>query len=132
MRTSILALTLGALLAAPATAATITITPLVAAQQETLPTLVTACASANIPAQVIGDAFFQMPTIAAEQGISGTTTVQIALNAKGGLVSHRIFASSGNPWLDGAALQSARMTRFAPETRNCERVGGAYLYAVQY
>ena len=132
MRTPILSLALAALFAAPAAAATITISPLVAAQDQTLPTLVTACASRDIPAQVAGDAFFQMPTIASEQGIDGTATVKIALNANGALVSHEIFTSSGNAWLDRAALQSARMTRFSAETRNCERVGGTYLYAVQF
>lgn len=132
MRTLFLSLALAALSAAPAAAATITISPLIVAQQQTLPTLVTTCASPNTPAQVAGDAFFQMPTIAAEQGIAGSATVKIALNANGGLVSHEIFASSGNAWLDRAALQSARMTRFAAETRNCERVGGTYLYAVQF
>ena len=132
MKTSILSFALAALLAAPAVATTITISPLVVAQQQTLPTLVTACASPNMPAQVAGDAFFQMPTIAAEQGVAGSATVKIALNANGSLLSHEIFASSGNAWLDRAALQSARMTRFSAETRDCERVGGTYLYAVQF
>lgn len=132
MKTSILAIVLCALLGAPAAATTIAITPLVVAQQTTLPTLVTTCASPNAPAHVSGDAFYQVPTIAVQQGIAGTATVKIALNANGGLISHEIFASSGNPWLDQAALQSARMTRFNAETRNCERVAGTYLYAVQF
>ncbi len=131
MRTSILSLVLALVFAAPATAATVSLTPLVVAQN-TLPVLVNTCASPNIPAQVSGDAFFQMPSIAAAQGANGISIVKIQLNSSGTLLSHDIFASSGNPWLDQAALQSARMTRFTPETRNCEHVSGTYLFAVQY
>lgn len=130
MRSIILAVALGALAGAPAAAATVTVTPLLVAQT-TLPVLVNACASPNVPARV-AEAFVQAPTIALEQGVSGTATVRIELDAKGGLRSHALAGSSGNPWLDAAALQSARMTRFASETRDCKAVGGTYLYAVAF
>jgi TonB family protein len=133
MRSSILALALASLCFAPATAARITITPLVAAQsQSQLPVLVNACVSPNTSAGIAGDAFFEAPSITAAQGLTGTSTVKVQLSSTGALLSNSLFASSGNRWMDEAALRSARMSRFSPEVRNCERVGGTYLYAVEF
>lgn len=131
MRNSLCTLLLAALFTAPATAATITLTPIVVAQN-TLPTLVTTCASPNIPAQINGAAFFEMPGIAAAQGVGGTSTLVIQLDANGNLTSSRMYGTSGNRWLDAATQRSARLTQFVPEMQNCRRVGGSYLYSVQY
>lgn len=131
MRNSLLSLLLAAACIAPASAVTISLTPLVVGQNS-LPTLVTTCASPNVPASIAGDAYYQMPTIAMEQGVSGTSQIAISLSDTGKLLSHRVFASSGNSWLDQAALKSVRLTRFSPEMQNCRRVGGTYLYAVDY
>ena len=129
MKITVLSLVIALLATASAKSATVTLDRLVAAQ--TLPTLVNACASPNIPARA-DQVFFAMPTIAAEQGVSGTSVVKIDLNARGDLVAQSLFSSSGNPLLDKAALQSARMSSYTSETRNCEYVGGTYLYTVEY
>jgi TonB family protein len=131
MRNSLLTLLMAAVFTAPASALTITLTPLVVGQNS-LPTLVTTCASPNVPAQVAGEAFFEMPSIAAVQGVSGTSTLKIQLDSKGNMTSSSLYNSSGNVWLDAATQRSARLTRFSPEMQNCQRIGGAYLYAVQY
>lgn len=83
-------------------------------------------------AAVDGVAYWDMPSVAADQGVSGTTLVQIALNSSGGLTAEKIQSSSGNSLLDGAAMLSARMTHFTPELVNCAHVGGSYLYEVGF
>lgn len=89
-------------------------------------------AGCDAPAAINGSAFFEMPSIAAEQGVSGIAEVKIDLTSAGSLAESRLFASSGNHWLDEAALLSARMTRYTSETVNCEHVAGSYLYEVEF
>jgi TonB family protein len=93
---------------------------------------VTACSVPNANAAVDGTAFFEMPGIAALQGAEGTSDVKIELSPNGTLLSESILETSGNPNLDRAALTSAQMTKFAPEIRNCARVGGTYVYSVDF
>ena len=121
---------------APAFAAgtvSVSLTPLITAQNTNhIPTLVTTCASPNESAHVVGDPYFEMPSAASDLGQYGMATVQIDLNPNGVVTKQNVFASSGSLWLDNAAMLSARMTRFAAETRNCEHIGGSYLYAVDF
>jgi len=125
------ALALSAGLAVPANAQTITLQSLEPQVQTTSHVAVSAgCRTPNADAAVDGTAFFEMPVIPQEQGVSGTSGVVMSLSATGALVSESIRDSSGNRLLDAAALRSARMTRFAPEIRNCASVGGTYLYSV--
>lgn len=86
----------------------------------------------DAPATVDDMPFVEAPRIAAEQGVTGTAQVKIRLTAAGKLAASEMFSSSGNPWLDEAALLSARMTRYSAELVNCERVGGSYLYQVDF
>jgi TonB family protein len=131
MKTTLFSLVLAALFAAPAGAVTITLSPLVLAPNTLPPTLVTTCASPNVSAKV-DEPFYDMPGIAAMQGASGTSTVQIDLNPTGELTAQTLYASSGNEWLDRAAMQSARMSHFSAEVRNCSHVAGTYLFAVAF
>jgi len=89
-------------------------------------------AGCNAPAAIDGTPFFEMPAIAAEQNIGGTAQVKIDLTSSGSLAASSLFASSGNRWLDDAALLSARMTRYTSETVNCEHIAGSYLYEVEF
>ncbi|HKU66409.1 MAG TPA: TonB family protein [Candidatus Baltobacteraceae bacterium] len=86
----------------------------------------------DAPASVDDVPFVEVPHIAADQGATGTAQVKIRLTAAGELAASEMFSSSGNPWLDNAALLSARMTRYTAEVANCERVGGTYLYEVDF
>jgi TonB family protein len=131
MKHSALSLLIAALFTAPAISATVTLTPLVVGQAYP-PVLVNTCASPDIPASIAGYAYFEMPSIAAAQGVSGSASVKIELAPNGSLVSNNLYASSGNPWLDAAALRSARLTHFTSELRGCRHVGGSYLYTVDY
>lgn len=89
-------------------------------------------AGCDAPAAVDGTPFLEVPAIAAGQGVTGTAQVKIRLTASGALAGEELFASSGNPWLDSAALLSARMSRYSAESINCERVAGSYLYEVDF
>lgn len=83
-------------------------------------------------ASLNGTPYFVKPTIAEEQGIGGIAQIRLDLTAGGNLSGESIYASSGNHWLDEAALTSARMTRFTPELVDCKPVGGSYLYTVEF
>lgn len=86
----------------------------------------------NKPAAIDGNPYFEMPPIAFEQGVTGTADVKIDLTSTGKLAKEELYGSSGNPWLDRAALLSARMTRFDAAVVNCEHVGGSYMYDVEF
>ena len=86
----------------------------------------------NKPAAIDGEMFVDVPTIASLQGVTGTTLVKIDLTATGALSGEALFETSGNPWLDRAALASPRMAQFIPGMVNCEPVGGSYLYEVGF
>ena len=126
------ALALALTAAAPAAAFSVTLKPLHPhAVQTPMVGLTSACANPNSEARV-ASAFFEMPTIAALQGATGTAGVAIQLSTTGSLVSESVIQSTGNPNLDRAAMLSARMSRFVPEVNNCAAVGGSYLYTVTF
>lgn len=87
------------------------------------------CAS---PARIDGTPYWEMPAIAAEQGVAGTTQIKIDLSPSGALLRESLFSSSGSAVLDGAALRSPRMTRFSAAVVDCNRVAGSYLYVVVF
>jgi TonB family protein len=113
-------------LSAAAGAATIRLAPLTG---DTVSATLTGCSAA---ASVAAAAPAILPTIAASQNITGVTAVRVALDRRGTLTGASVLASSGNPWLDRAALSAARLSRFTPEMRNCERVGGEYAFLVDF
>lgn len=86
----------------------------------------------DVPASIDGNPFFEMPRIAVEQGVSGLAKVRIDITSTGRLASEELYGTSGNRWLDQAALLSARLTHYTAETANCERVAGTYLFEVEF
>jgi TonB family protein len=86
----------------------------------------------NTPAAVDGQAYFEVPDIAAAEHQHGTAGVIIDLDSSGNLAAERVYNSSGSRWLDLAALKSARMTKFVAEKVNCEAVSGEYMYEVEF
>lgn len=54
------------------------------------------------------------PEICVRAGAEGTVYVQILLNKRGEVVKVLVQRSSGNPALDEAALEAARLSRFTP------------------
>jgi TonB family protein len=84
------------------------------------------------PAAIDGEMYADVPKIASLQGVTGTALVRIDLTAKGTLSREALFETSGNPWLDRAALESPKTARFIPEVANCVPVAGSYLYEVDF
>jgi TonB family protein len=86
----------------------------------------------DAPAGVYDHPYYDLPPIADELGARGTAVVRVDLSATGMLVHEELYSSSGNWWLDDAALRSARLTRFTPEVIGCHGEAGSYLYRVDF
>jgi hypothetical protein len=54
--------------------------------------------------------------------------IEVAIDSNGKLVDAWVFAQSGYPKLDEAALTAARKTTYAPAISYCRPVNGTYLY----
>ena len=116
---------------APAGAVTVTLVPL--SSNSVAPALTNApCAVPNAPAGISGAPFVEEPRIAEDMGATGTSGVVISLRSSGALASESLMQTSGNTYLDGAALRSARMTSFKAETIDCVPSAGTYLYSVEF
>ena len=94
--------------------------------------VVTSNPGCNAEAGFNGTPYYEMPAIAQEMGIGGTSAVKINLAANGDLRSASLFQSSGNRWLDDAAMRSATLSRYIPETIDCRHVAGSYLVDVAF
>jgi TonB family protein len=68
------------------------------------------------------------PPAAAAQHASGTVRVEIDLAADGSVLDATLYQSSGNPFLDAAALDAAPNRAYLPEIFRCEPIAGTYLY----
>jgi TonB family protein len=90
-------------------------------------------ASCAIPHQdaAVSELLDDVPTIAQEQGISGTSTVQVRLTATGKLAAASLVESSGDRQLDTAALRIARVSRYEAEQQECQGIGGSYLLPIE-
>ena len=95
-------------------------------------TVVTSQPGCEAPASVDDAPSVEVPSIAADQGVSGTTELQVDLTPAGNLTGAGVLSSSGNQSLDAAALRMAHFTRFTAEMSNCKRVGGSYRYVVEF
>lgn len=84
------------------------------------------------PAGFGGPAVVDMPRIARLQGVRGETVVRVDLSARGALLQTAVDQSSGNPWLDKAAVAAARSLRYWPEVSACEAVAGSYGVSVKF
>ena len=68
----------------------------------------------------------EYPEIALGQGVEGSTFVVIAMTNSGEVTKATIADTSGNIWLDYAALHAVERSRFAPAVHNCAKIGGYY------
>jgi TonB family protein len=79
------------------------------------------------------DAFpVDFPEIARQMDASGTVYLQIDLTSSGSIANVSVAKSSGNRYLDDAALRAARASTFSPEINDCTAVGGSFLYVVDF
>ena len=90
------------------------------------------CSVAAAPASVTYAEPADLPAIAVGQGVTGITMLRIALDTRGQLTSKSVMSSSGNPWIDKAALRTAAFSRYSAEIRDCQRVPGTYGLIVDF
>jgi TonB family protein len=90
------------------------------------------CKTSDRPAAISGVAYPVLPAIADGQHVSGITTLRIDLDATGRLTREEVLNSSGNRWIDNAARESARLSGYRSEVRNCASVAGAYALVVDF
>jgi TonB family protein len=113
-------------LSTAAGAATVRLVPL------SPPSIAASITCTAVPASISAAAPAELPTIAAEQNVTGITEVRIDLDAAGRLTKSSVLASSGNRWIDRAALRAARSSRYSAEVRDCAPAGGAYAFVVDF
>jgi outer membrane biosynthesis protein TonB len=110
--------------AVPAAAATATPTP------HPTPTPLS-CARPNVPATTLHALEPETPAMAAQQGISGTVSVVVSLDAQSRVVATRV-QSSPSALLNQPALAAARGSQFRTEVKNCEPIAADYLFSVEF
>jgi TonB family protein len=114
-------------------AATMTLGPSLSATSQALGKLdATSCRTPHTDAAFDGAPAYVMPKISEQQGVSGVSVVEVDLRANGSFAHTEMVKSSGDRWLDEAALQAARTSKYQAETRNCAAVGGSYLLKVHF
>ena len=84
------------------------------------------CTQPDTPAAVLSIPT-QMPSMLLASGSHGTAQLFVTLTAESAQPAKvELVQSTGDKILDAAAIQVARETEFAPETRACSPVGGRY------
>jgi TonB family protein len=90
------------------------------------------CDVPNVHATTTYAADPETPPIIAMMRLTGTTEVQVDLDATGTIVGTAVAKSSGIPALDRVALRAAQNSVFRPEVDDCQPVGGSYLFIVDF
>lgn len=129
LRTASIAAALSLALSAAASAATLQLVPL---SPPVVGASITTCKAPYRAPAVTAVVPADVPAIAAGQNIAGTTELRIVLDPGGRLTEQSVLASSGNRWLDRAALAAARQSGYRAEVRDCAPVGGAYALVVDF
>jgi TonB family protein len=110
----------------------ISLTPSRGAQRPIIAATFSTCRSRDIDAAISQPYLPVLPAIAAEQGATGTTLVKIRIAATGSLLSSTVFATSGNPHIDRAALEAARASRYTAAVHECAATAASYLLRVDF
>jgi protein TonB len=90
------------------------------------------CTAPDVAARALTTVTPDTPAMAQEQGLTGTTQVQVSLDPSGSVTDVRVYRSSGSQLLDNAALGAARQSTYRPDVRNCEAIAGDYLFTVTF
>jgi len=72
------------------------------------------------------------PPRAQQQGVEGTVTLIIDVDAEGNVVNVAVEKSSRNRELDRAAMDAARKWRFNPSVQNGQKVAGRVRVPVDF
>jgi TonB family protein len=73
-----------------------------------------------------------IPVAARSEGTSGTTLVDVKLDAQGAVTGAAVSQSSGNPSLDVVAVGMARAATYSPATHDCKPVASTYTFSVKF
>ena len=82
---------------------------------------------ATTPAHLKYDLYADEPAICKMERLSGTSVVQIDLDAKGVARAARVYSTSGNRFMDASAVASARSAAYVPEMLDGAPIAGTYL-----
>ena len=103
-----------------------------AARAHPAPTQKPSCANPNADASIAGTAVEpDYPDIARQQGAVGTTQVKVTLDASGS-VTAQAFTSRREIDPGPAAVKAARATRYSPETVDCVKTAGSYIFRADF
>lgn len=72
------------------------------------------------------------PEMARQQGAQGVVLITVELNADGSVAEVTVYKSSGNSFLDGAALAAAQRSKYRAEIFRCERIPGTYIFHADF
>jgi|GEM_PF-2889355 len=84
------------------------------------------CKSADSAASITLARAPLYPTIALGEGVEGFATVTFTMSLDGSASNVKLAGTSGNRWLDQAAIDAVKSSRFAPEMHNCAKIAGLY------
>jgi len=91
-----------------------------------------ACAQPNAYARTLEIAHAAYPAAARAVGATGRVTVKVDLLPSGAVASVVVYRSSGDDYLDGAALRAAALSKYAAELYRCLPISGTYLFVVDF
>jgi TonB family protein len=90
------------------------------------------CNEPTKAARVVSPALPDYPDVAAYRGITGNVDVAVIVLGAGAPQSASVFASSGNAWLDRAAVVAAEKSNFSPGRFRSRDVSGVYLFHAEF
>ncbi len=90
-------------------------------------------APCNRDATVVHQTSPDYPQTARELGLGQRTVViRVYLTPQGTIAALRVLTSSGNGFLDQAALTAAAQSTFSPRVKSCKPAFGLYLFKVTF
>jgi periplasmic protein TonB len=96
------------------------------------PTAKPSCAKPHVDAQIVRAVEPEYPLLAQQQGLIGTTQIEVTLAETGAIIDARIYTGSGSRVLDDAALAAAKRSTYSSEIDDCKSVGGSYLFRAEF
>ncbi len=91
-----------------------------------------ACSEPNVEAKTISAVSPDRTASGFDASTNVTAMIKVDLDASGRVTGVSVYASTGSLELDRAAMDAARESTYAPETRDCQAVPGSYLFKVEF
>ena len=87
---------------------------------------------ADIDPVLFGAIQVTYPLSARRLGQEGTARILVEVGADGSVASVKLYASSGHPMLDGAALDAVKKAQFLPARKNGRPVAARIVVPVRF